>query len=830
MKRKIYMAIAAAMLGTAAMLAKGDVSGSVYNKTSALPIDYATVTLIDAMTGEPLQLSALTSEAGEFTLQGVPQGRYLLRVSNNGSVMQEREITVGDAPVNVGRIEMADDARMLEEVTVTGQRAALSLEPDKKVYNVSSDVTSGGATAMDLLSAIPSVSVSADGDIALRGNTDVLVWIDGKEAHMTADNRAQFLRQLPAEGIASIEVMANPSARHSAEGTAGIINIRLKDDHRHGYFGSVEADVDNHGSTGLNASVTYNEGKFETVAAIGMKYSRYRSGMLSHRDYADGATLFSDGHYRKHDNSIFMRLASTYRPDHANAFYVSAIGTLGHKHTNSTTTHLSQGGALLSPSLTSAVSQKADARGANILLGYRHEFGEEHELEMNVSYNIWRGPDKALIHEMEGAPVTGGAWQQQKQDVKISNWVAAADYRLPVSDAVTLHAGYKGNYNHENSPASYWGGPLPSQLEPLPALYNRFVYDTDVTALYAGIEGQSGPFTYEATLRGEAWQTRTRSLESGQTDSQVPMYKKNDFSLFPSASIGYALNPEAELRLAYSRRIHRPFGPQLNTFENLSDPAEVHLGNPLIEPEYSNAVDLTYTLRTKRHMLVATAYVRANSHMISHVSFLAPMAADPAQNTMYYGHANVGNMTNYGLELMSRNNLWRILTLTTTLTGGYAHLKGWQTDYPLHDALYAISGRRQSRFVWDARCMVSVALPWSLTLQATPAVTSRRVTAQGYLHSNFNLDAGLRKALGRWSVALIAKDVFNSSRSTNTLIGNGYRQTISKWNVGRSLRLAVSFNFGKMHQGHDHDHDHEHGGMHNDVDTGGYGEEHTHNH
>lgn len=183
----------------------------------------------------------------------------------------------------------------------------------------------------------------------------------------------------------------------------------------------------------------------------------------------------------------------------------------------------------------------------------------------------------------------------------------------------------------------------------------------------------------------------------------VAPFKKNDFALFPSASIGWSFLHDNELKLNYSRRIRRPFGPQLNTFENIADPSEVHLGNPSILPEYSNAVELSYIKTWSEHLLSVSGYLRSNTDMISHISFLAPMASDPNMNTMYYGHANVGNMLNTGVEIISRNTLFSNLTITTTLNMYNSHLKAWDTSYPLHENLYKVHGNSQDRFVWDVR-------------------------------------------------------------------------------------------------------------------------------
>ena len=707
-------------------------------------------------------------------------------------------------------------------MVVKGQKSQLSVNSEHRVFNVSSNIASASASADELLAAVPSIGVNHDGEISLRGNADVLVWINGKEMGMNTDNRAQMLRMIPAETIESIEVMANPSARHSTEGTAGIINIRLKEDHRHGYFGNVEANVDSRGTANANFSINYNEGKFETFAGLGLRTQHVPGGSTSRRSYDEGYYLNSDGNQKKHENSMLLRLGTNFKPNKHHIVYLNAIGTLGHKWGNTSTVHFSNLPGQWVHNL-SHMRDNGDTRGANIMLGHKYIFNPNHFMDMNVSYNIWQGPNDNRFHEQltEADGQVKSIWQSQHQDVKISNWEASLDYSNKVLSWLNLEIGYKGNYNHENSPANYYGGATESQLMPLNDLYNRFKYDTDISAFYINLSGSYERLTFEAGLRGEAWQIRTRSLGYGQTDTDVELFKQNDFALFPSTSIGWSFLRNNEFKLTYSRRIRRPFGPQLNTFENISDPSEVHLGNPLIQPEYSNAVELTYIKNWNSHMLYVSGYLRKNTDMISHVSFLAPMASNPTVNTMYYGHANVGNIMNTGVEIISRNLLFNRLTLTTTMNLYSTHLKAWSADYPLHGSKYAVHGEEQDRFVWDVRCMASVRLPWSMAFQTTGRYNSRRVTAQGTIEPDWEVEAGLRKNVGAWDLSLVCKDIFNSKDTHNILYGNGYTQSISKWVGGRTVRLAVTYSFGKTYRK-----EHE---RNNQIDTGGYGEEHHHN-
>lgn len=821
MKAKLSITLAASLFFSGSVYADGNITGSVFNRNTSEPLDYATVVLVNPETGVPLLIGTTTDENGSFVISNAPSGKYIIRISMVGSITQEREITVTDSEVNIGKIELAEDSKLLQEVVVTGQKSQMSVKTDRKVFNVSSNITTIGASAEELLAAVPSVNVSTDGDISLRGNANVLVWINGKEMGMNVDNRAQILRQIPGESIESIEVMTNPSSKHSSEGTAGIINIRLKEDHRNGYFGNAEANVDTRGTANVNFNINYNTSKFESFAGIGLKTQHLPGGSTSYRRYDDDCFLKSDGDNKKNENSMFLRLGTNFKPNEKNTVYLNAIGTLGHKWGHTVTNHISNLPEQWIENIN-RMRESGDTRGANIMMGYKHTFQSDHYIDMNVSYNIWQGPSENLSHENEiwsdGTEET--IWRGQYQDVNISNWEAAIDYSNRVLPWLTLEAGYKGNYNHENSPASYSSGMNEQHLEVLDELYNRFKYDTDISALYVNFSGSYERLTFSAGLRGELWNISTRSLGYGQTDVDVAPFKKNDFALFPSASIGWSFLHDNELKLNYSRRIRRPFGPQLNTFENIADPSEVHLGNPSILPEYSNAVELSYIKTWSEHLLSVSGYLRSNTDMISHISFLAPMASDPNMNTMYYGHANVGNMLNTGVEIISRNTLFSNLTITTTLNMYNSHLKAWDTSYPLHENLYKVHGSSQDRFVWDVRCMASLRLPWDMNFQATGRYNSRSVTAQGTLEADWDVEAGVRKRIGAWDVSLLCKDIFNSKKSHNILYGNEYTQSISKWSGGRTLRLAVTYTFGKTHS-HEHNH-------HNHIDTGGYGEEHHH--
>lgn len=222
MKRCIMTALAVSA-GVLSSGAKGNVSGTVTNSVTGEPMDFVTVQIFNAATGKPLQISGVTDDDGVFTLNNIPDGKYLVKISNVGSVNQERPVSISGGDVDLGTIRLADDAKVLKEVVVEGIRSQMRFDLDKKIFQVDSNIASAGSSASELLESIPSVEVDQDGAVSLRGNSSVTVWINGKDSGLTADNQGQILEQIPAENIDRIEVITNPSAKYNPEGTAGII-------------------------------------------------------------------------------------------------------------------------------------------------------------------------------------------------------------------------------------------------------------------------------------------------------------------------------------------------------------------------------------------------------------------------------------------------------------------------------------------------------------------------------------------------------------------------------------------------------------------------------
>ncbi|MBD5226511.1 MAG: TonB-dependent receptor [Bacteroidales bacterium] len=791
------------------MFANGTITGRVVNKQTGEPVDYANVQLIDAKTKKPLPIGTNTDENGAFTIKDVKDGRYLVRITNIGSIDQERPADIAGANVNIGTVKLADDTKMLDEVVVEGVRSQMRFELDRKVFQVDANVAAAGASASELLESIPSVEVDQDGEVSLRGDSSVTVWINGKESGLTADNRAQILEQIPAETIERIEVITNPSAKFSPEGSSGIINIVLKQDRKGGYFGSAEIGANSRGGGNASFSFNYSDSKWDAYASLGFRMRHNKGGSKSRRIYemADGEEYFlnADGSSPSHGNNLFLRLGATYHLDTKNEFYFNAFGMLGHRWGWSNTLYTSNLPGQWISNLNKS-SNRGDTRGSHAEIGYTHKWSQSHSIDMMVGYNHWGGPSlNTYLQEQEWAD--GGAsttqddiYREQSMHLNTNSVEAKLDYTNQVLPWLKVEAGYQGNYSHENTPNSTDLGTTQADMAFAPYLYNRFIYNNDVTALYATLGGRVKNFSFSAGVRGEAWQVKTRSLGWFETDGiwypelkdETPAYKKNFFALFPSVFLSYSLPHDNEVQINYTRRLRRPWGGQLNSFRDISDPTSISYGNPELEPTYTNSFELNYIKTWTSHMLSVSAYLRTSDNCANRISYMD-------NDILYTTWANVTDERNMGAEIVAKNQFFRQrLELTTTLNLYDNHISDWNYTFVSDGKEYPLSGKGNHSFAWDIRMNASVRLPWSLSFQATGRYSSRVLTAQGSRQGGWSVDAGLRKILGNWSFSLNCRDIFDSRHFKSTTNGPGYTQESERWRGGRTLSLTVKYSFGNM--------------------------------
>lgn len=791
-------------MNMAAWAASGVVQGKIIDARSKEALEFVTVSL-RRQGADALLKGTITDEEGGFVLEGLAEGSYVLTVSYVGykDLNRNVEITSSSPRVNLNRLLLEEDSQLLGEVEVVGQKSQMRFELDKRVFNVDQNIASTGGSASDVLTNIPSVEVDNEGQVSLRGSSSVTVWINGKASGLTSDNRGDILQQLPAENIERVEVITNPSARYSPEGTVGIINIVLKRDRRAGYFGGVQAGTDINGGYNLSGNVNYSSGTLEAYANLGYRRRLSPSGGYTNRSYladdgSETSALNQESDGEMDGKMTFTRAGATWHVTEKDHLSISGMGMFGGHDRENTIDYLSsERGSAIYNRLRNQ-SEDGDMTMFNVELGYKHDFSEESNLDFTLSHNQWR-MDGNNVYDDLTRYTTGGVetalYQMQDNRRRNKTWEAQLDYVNKWGENHRLEAGYKGSFRRENSPVRTYSGSNAADAVFDASLYNRFIYDQDIHALYLTYGGRWGQLSYQAGLRGEYTRTQSQPMSwntEGDSEQTGELYKDDYFKLFPSLFVSYALPAGNEVQLNYTRRISRPWGGQLNSFRNITDATNISFGNPELTPEYSNAFELNYIKNWEEHMLSFSGYYRTTDEVIQRISYRGN------DNVMYSTYENVAQSQSAGMELVAKNRLFRFLDLTSTVNLFYYKLDGF--SFRPDGSESAVTGEDDENFSWNARVIANMALPAAVSLQITGNYNARQVVAQGYRRPNYSLDAGLRRSFfdRKLSVSINARDILSSRKWKTVTSGIGFRQSSENWWGGRYVGFTLTYNFGNM--------------------------------
>ena len=774
------------------------ITGKVIDASTKQGMEFANISLRKTGSKEFIK-GTVSDQLGAFRLDGVSNGNYVVAVSVVGYATFEKELTIGTGQktINLRSILLKEDTQLLNEVQVVGQRSQMKFEIDRKVFNVDQSLATAGGSASDVLGNIPSVQVDPEGEVSLRGNSSVTVWINGKESGLSADNRAQILEQLPAESIERVEVITNPSAKYNPEGTAGIINIVLKKNRKAGYYGSLQAGVDTRGGYNAAGNVNFSSGKFESFVNVGTRVRKSEGeGYTNRQNLDDNGNPVSYLNQLRNDEDtrkpVIARMGTTYHATDKDHFSFSGFGLLGRGDETDWLNYTSN----IPGSFTSSLRTSAEKRKMNIgnfEIGYKRDFSEKSNLDLSASYNLLNiTPESSFLQVSNYAGGTStSSYQFQENVMKPRKWEFQADYVTEFGEQNKIEAGYKGDFLTSKSKVSTYSGISEGNAAFNEGLYNNFTYDQNVNALYATYSKRINRFGIQLGLRGEHTRTNTNSLGYNQSETDHPAYKDDYFSFYPSAFLSYQLPSNNELQLNYTRRVSRPWGGQLNPFVNLTDSTNISYGNPLLLPQYSNSLELNYIKNWENHTLSASLYYRNTDNVIQRISY---RDGDIMKSTF----ENIAKTQSAGTELILKNNLFRMIDLTSTLNFYYNKLDGF--SYLPAGATTPVVGEADEDFSWSARIIANVMLPWGVSLQATGDYNSRELVAQGYRKANHAIDLGLRKSFldRKLSLTINTRDLLNSRKRETITSGSGFSQESVFARSGRTVGFTLTYNFGNM--------------------------------
>ena len=784
--------------------AQGTVKGKILDRQKSEPLGFVNIKVTE-QGSDKFAGGGITDAGGNFNVSGLKDGKYTLSLTFMGykDVTRQFEITPAKREVQFKLLYMAEDAKQLNEVTVTGQRATMKLEVDRKSFDVGQLISNAGQSASDVLDNIPSIEVDNDGNVSLRGNSSVEVWINGKASGLTSDNRAQILQQLPAESIDRVEVIDNPSAKFSAEGSAGIINIVLKKDRKAGYYGSVQAGGDTRGGANTSFNVNYNSRLIDSYLNIGYRH-RANTGHMESQQTSNAYNQTYDSDSKQRGNNFFTRAGVTLHATTKDDFSLSGMLMHGGGNSHSYTPYIYT--AVANDLNNYQLDRLNRSRtGMDMRYGefnYRHSFNDKHFIDFTADLSSWKMNGDNWYQDstvVVGIDDVTYSYQYRPQYINNHRKELKLEYENQVTKNFKIEAGYNGNFSRENTPQeSYmdntsFDGTNASEDK---LFFNRFIYKQDLHAFYTTLSYKFGALSLMGGLRGEYWRVNTESYtweQEHDASLREQPFKKDYFQLFPSVFMSWQMTETQQLQLNYTRRLRRPWGGQLNSFRDTRDATTVSFGNPYLTPEFSNSFSLNYLKQWNDHSLLVSAYYRPTTDVIQRISYKYQ-----EDGLFYQTSMNVAKSVSTGLEMTVKNKLWRILDLTTSANAYYYRLNGFSYDIDGQ----TVTGNSDHNFTWNARMTASLMLPYDISIQTTGRYTARQVITQGYRKANYSIDFGARKNFFNklFTLSVNCRDLLDSRRFETFTSGPNFTRHQINRRGGRRVSMTLTWNFGNMKQ------------------------------
>lgn len=593
-------------------------TGVVLDKETQQPLEYATISIKDPNKAGFLQ-GGITDAEGKFSVE-VLSGTYDVSIEYIGFDSFSQEGLVLNEKKDFGKIELNISGEVLQEVELIAEKTEVEIRLDKRIYNVGKDLTVRGGSVADVLDNVPSVTVDLEGNVALRGNDNVRILINGKPSGLVGISGPQGLQQLPAESIEKVEVVTSPSARYGAEGTAGILNIILRKQELLGFNGNFVANAgqtytdDIPSSYGCSANLNLRKNKFNIFSTNSISLSNSVGHVANYNEYfnGDNPSTFLDEIRKpeRQNNSLFSSLGVEYFFEEKTSLILSGFirDRSGDDYTKNTLKRMDADRFIIDESeLIERETDDDDAR--QISLNFDSEIDEEgQEFTAVFQYEENQEDEKADIDNS-----IRDRDEKVNQLEKEKRILLQADYVLPLDKDTQFEFGYRGNFSSQENDYEVFqinNGAFEINSD----LSNVLIYKEYVNALYSQFGKKVNDFSFLLGLRMED----SKIVVDQRTINDYN--EKNYTKFFPTVNLSYEFSDTESIILGYSRRISRPRGRYLNPFPSRASLANFFQGNPDLDPSYSNTIDIGYLKRWDKVTLNTSVYYQKSTDVFTFIS------------------------------------------------------------------------------------------------------------------------------------------------------------------------------------------------------------------
>nr|WP_299074463.1 outer membrane beta-barrel family protein [uncultured Allomuricauda sp.] len=751
-------------------------NGKVVEKSSGLPVAFATVAVVDKETKKAID-GTTTLDDGTFSFK-TNITDYYIEISFLGFETKVLQVPDTENKQNdLGTIEISEDAQKLAEVVIQGEVSQTVFKLDKRVFNVGKDLSTTGASALEVLNNVPSVNVNIEGQISLRGSQGVQVLINGKPSILTSDEN-NALGTITADMIDRVEVITNPSAKYDAEGTSGIINIVIKKEEQKGLNGSISVNSGAPNNHSVGISLNRRTEKFNLFTQLGAGYRELPNEItVRNTDLTTGNVILSSGEEFRNEEFYNFILGTDYYFSPTSVLTLSGNFALEIEDQPSTTnfTALDGSGDLTSQWERTEVTEARNPK-FQYELQYKKDFedDEDHDLLFSALGNFF-GKDQSS--EFLDNTVSGDdrdAEQNTRTNFQESVFTFKLDYTKPFLDKFSVETGAQYILNDVSNDFEVEnlenGGFVVD-----PSLTNIFEFDQNVLGVYGTAAYEGEKWGLKAGIRVENTEVGTLLVNTDESNDQ------NYTNLFPSAHTSYKFSEKVSLQAGYSRRIYRPRLWDLNPFFNIRNNFNIRQGNPNLLPEFTDSYEVTGIFFVGKTPLNLGLYHRYTNDIIERISFFE-------DNVNITRPENIGTNNAWGMEFNTKYSPAKWLTFNLDFNYNTFSRQG-----SFEETVFDFSADQ-----WSSKLLTKIKMPWDIDFETTGNYQSAYQTVQGEISDIAFLDLGIRKKIlkGKAVLNMSVRDAFASRIQENQIAQNDF-EVFNRSFRARFVSFGFSYGFGK---------------------------------
>ncbi|MFD3003872.1 TonB-dependent receptor domain-containing protein [Pontibacter toksunensis] len=753
------------------------ITGAIIDAATKMPVEYATVTVLDAQTGKVVD-GGITDAKGEFVVSKLAAGTYDLRTNFLGytaKTLEDIVLAADNTTKEVGKIMLEPSSRSLEEVVVTGERPLIEEKVDRLVYNAEDDKSTLGGTGADVLRNVPMLTVDGEGNVQLRGSSNVMVLINGRPSSIMARTVADAIRQIPADIIKSVEVLTSPSARYDAEGTAGIINIITKKYTLQGFTGGgiiVPGNVSTIGSANIN----YRKGNFGINSSFGTNQFYNRGD--SHLERVTERTLYiQDGKVKTREGYVSSQVGFDWNITERSSVGGAVRLTPGHDFIDNTRTaiYFVEGQEQRRSFFDSDTRNKGLSYGFN--LDYLYTFKKpQQEFSILTLYDNYHSVDNTYQNEYNtDQQLVARQHSQNKYENREAN--LQTDYIHPVTEHTLLEVGAKTIQRSVTSDGTFSNKAIVSGRDE--TIASNFAYDQDVYASY---------LTYgfkvfqKVNLKLGGRYEFTNIAAEFKTEQQT--FNTHYTNIIPSLAMSYTFKEKHTFRANFTQRIQRPNMFYLNPFPQILTPNYFRIGNPKLDAELTDMYELNYGTYNNTVSINAGVFGRITDNAITSRTY-----SSVDGDTTFVTFLNVARNDVYGINLF----------------GSVKPRKGWTINSNLNLYHSYITGLNTANAGWmyNLSASTSIELCKGWVYRFNGSFNSRRVVLQGRVASFYYHNTTLRKDIfnKRGGIGInLANPFMKGTRMRSEVDTGEFVQREDNINYTRGIRLTFEYRFGQLEQ------------------------------